>query len=190
MQYEFNEDVVHETEGRLKGPKYLAGHRYKLDADQGERWVRRGLATAVGKVNPETFAEPPVEVRFVRDEIYETIGPGEGPEYKAGKRYVLPQSQAQRWIRREAAVLADAPDPEPKPQHQARPSKPQRPVAKAKAEPVKPPAATAPASPPMAPKVEATTAPAEPPKAAEPAPPAEPRAASSAPAEPERPKGL
>lgn len=50
MRIRFTEGVIHETEGRGRGPRYGAGEVYDLDDDQARRWLRRGVAVpAEGK---------------------------------------------------------------------------------------------------------------------------------------------
>jgi hypothetical protein len=48
-----------------------------------------------------------MRIRFTRDAIYETEGPGKGPRYSAGEVYDLPDNLAKRWLRREVAVVDD-----------------------------------------------------------------------------------
>jgi len=51
MKIRFLVDRIYETEGRNKGPKYLAGQVVDLPTDLAERWLRRQVAELVEESN-------------------------------------------------------------------------------------------------------------------------------------------
>lgn len=59
---EFNEDVIYETEGRNKGPRFEKGTRHELRDDIAERFVRRGVAEPVD--GPSTKKKEPERTRL------------------------------------------------------------------------------------------------------------------------------
>jgi hypothetical protein len=48
-----------------------------------------------------------MEIKFLRDEIFETEGPNKGPKFEKDSVHDLREDQAQRWINRGAAVPHD-----------------------------------------------------------------------------------
>ena len=46
MRVRFTRDVVFETEGRLRGPRFDAGSVHELREDLAQRWIRREVAVA------------------------------------------------------------------------------------------------------------------------------------------------
>jgi hypothetical protein len=51
-------------------------------------------------------------ILFTKETVYETEGVGRGPTFKAGSVYDLRDDLADRWLRREVAVLAPEPEPD------------------------------------------------------------------------------
>lgn len=49
-----------------------------------------------------------MKIKFIRDAIYETEGPGKGHTFKAGEVHEFEPAFAQRWIRRGMAEEVDA----------------------------------------------------------------------------------
>jgi hypothetical protein len=68
-----------------------------------------------------------MRIRFTRREVYETEGPGKGPVYEAGEVHDLRPDLAERWLRRDAAVLAPD-EPAPPPAAEAPPAPPAPPA--------------------------------------------------------------
>lgn len=62
MRVRFLQDVIFETEGFRKGPRFDAGSVHDFAEDFAERWIRRGLAERVteGRRRAEPSAAPPL----------------------------------------------------------------------------------------------------------------------------------
>lgn len=82
-----------------------------------------------------------MRIRFLKDAVYETEGPGRGPRFEAGSVHEMREDLARRWIHRQLAEEVTA---APRP---TRPSRPPRPPApQPAAEPTPAPQAESPAA--------------------------------------------
>lgn len=83
-----------------------------------------------------------MRIRFTKDAIYETEGPGRGPRFAAGEVHDLREDLAHRWINRGLAVAE--PEPEPAAEVASPPpppaASPTRRASKPASEPAAPPA--------------------------------------------------
>jgi hypothetical protein len=92
MKVTFTNNVQLESEGRGKGPKFVAGKTYDLEADQAQRWIRRDAAVLAEPIeDPFPEVEPaPKTRRAKKDEVDGKSDPadqsqgaaaaGEGPD--------------------------------------------------------------------------------------------------------------
>lgn len=65
-----------------------------------------------------------MKIKFTRDAVYKSGPKDKWPHYKAGEVYDLEQDHAERWLRRDAAVIydgaakkAEAEEPKPAASH-------------------------------------------------------------------------